>query len=190
MSAHFLKLVALGTSLIDTPFWTNELQTQLAKCVGAEVGVQRIAKSGATSRWGLEQKEQVVLAKPDVLLIEFAANDANVQRFVSVSESERNHAEIIRTVHQAKPDVQIYLLALNPTWGLRGLWIRPRLNSYYEIYHALAKPLGIGFIDVRPKWDRAAIQSTVPDGLHPTTQAMEEIAAPYIAEVVCGGLKR
>jgi hypothetical protein len=89
MSAHFLKLVALGTSLIDTPFWTNELQTQLAKCVGAEVGVQRIAKSGATSRWGLEQKEQVVLAKPDVLLIEFAAGDANLQRFVSVDLAPR-----------------------------------------------------------------------------------------------------
>jgi acyl-CoA thioesterase I len=100
--------------------------------VGAEVGVQRIAKSGATSRWGLEQKQQVVLAKPDVLLIEFAAGDANLRRFVSFSESERNHAEIIKTVHQAKPDAKIYLLALNPTWGLRGVWIRPRLDSYYE----------------------------------------------------------
>ena len=140
--------------------------------------MQRIAKSGATSRWGLEQKEQVVLAKPDVLLIEFAAVDANLRRFVSFSESERNHAEIIKTVHQAKPDAKIYLLALNPTWGLRGVWIRPSLDSYYELYRALAKTLGIGFIDVRPKWDRAAIQSTVPDGLHLTTRRWRKLRPP------------
>ena len=183
-----LKIVALGTSLTATPLWTGEFKVTLEACLRVGVGVQTVAKGGATSRWGIQQIEQVILGRPDVLLLEFAANDADLRRWISPSESKQNHVEIIQKVRRANPDIKVFLLAINPTWGVRGFWIRPRLDVYYGLYADLAKSLGVGFIDIRPRWHWNSIGDTVPDGLHPTSRAMMEIAVPYLVEIVCGQL--
>ena len=183
-----LKIIALGTSLTATPLWTGEFKVRLESCLRADVEVQTVAKGGATSRWGIQQTQQVILARPDVLLVEFAANDADLRRLISVAESKQNHVEIIQGVRLANPDIKVFLMAVNPTWGVRGSWIRPRLDAYYGLYADLAKSMGVGFIDIRPRWLWSSIGDTVPDGLHPTSRAMMEIVAPYLAEVVCGQL--
>ncbi len=138
-----------------------------------------------TSRWGLAQTPKLIADRPDVLLIEFAANDANLRRFVSPSESRSNHEEIIRAVRKAHPRARIFLIAVSPTWGARGFWIRPWLDRYYGLYALLAENEGVHFIDARPQWGISTIRETVPDGLHPTPQAMQQIVAPYVAQRVC-----
>ena len=180
-----LTVIALGTSLMATPLWTGELRAQIERCTQRQVQLEVVAKSGMTSRWGLEQTSSLIEARPDILLIEFAANDANLRRFITRSESRRNHETIIRAVRQAQPKIKIFLIAINPTWGLRGFWIRPWLDRYYDLYVSLAEIEHVEFIDIRPRWGLGTIHETIPDGLHPTPQAMERIAAPYIAEIVC-----
>lgn len=180
-----LKILALGTSLTATPLWPDQLKVQMENCLQQPVEVQVIARRGMTSRWGLEQTERVVLAKPDLLFIEFAANDADLRRWLFLPESKQNHIKLIQAARAANPHIKIILWAVNPTWGIRS-WIRPRLNAYYGLYPGLAQEQpDVSFVDVRPKWDWKQIGETVPDGLHPTPQAMIAIAGPNLAEPAC-----
>lgn len=183
-----LKIVALGTSLTATPLWVDKLRTDIQSCVRRDVHVEVVARSGATSRWGVAQIQQVIRATPDVVTMEFAANDANLRRFVSLSESRRNHEAIISAVHQALPTANIFVFAVSPTWGPRGAWIRPWLADYYALYPRLADTRRVGFIDARPEWDLSALRSTIPDGLHPTGPAMAKFVAPILAKAVCASV--
>jgi acyl-CoA thioesterase I len=180
-----LKIVALGTSLMASPGWTDKVRSLVEQCARAPVALDVVAKSGATSRWGLAQTPKLIADGIDVLLMEFAANDSNLRRFVSLSESRSNHEEIIRAVRKAHPSAKIFLVAVSPTWGPRGFLIRPWLERYYALYAQLAETEGVDFIDARPRWDMSTIRETVPDGLHPTPQAMQRILAPYVADRLC-----
>jgi hypothetical protein len=84
---------------------------------------------------------------------------------------------------------EIFLIAVSPTWGLRGFWIRPWLDRYYGLYAQLAQTEGVDFIDARPQWDMSTIRKTVPDGLHPAPQAMQQIVAPYVARRICAAFE-
>jgi acyl-CoA thioesterase-1 len=185
-----LKIIALGTSLMATPGWTEEVRSLVEQCARQSVALDVIAESGVTSRWGLSQTPKLIADGVDVLLIEFAANDANLRRFVSLSESRGNHEEIIGAVRKAHPAAKIFFIAVSPTWGLRGFWIRPWLDRYYALYAQLAETEGVDFIDARPQWDMGTIRKTVPDGLHPTPQAMQQILAPYVAGRICAAYER
>ena len=172
-----------------TAGWTGEVRSLVERCTQRSVALDVVAKSGVTSRWGLSQTPKLIADAVDVLLVEFAANDANLRRFVSLSESRGNHQEIIRAVRKAQPSAKIFLIAVSPTWGLRGFWIRPWLDRYYGLYAQLAQTEGVDFIDARPQWDISTIRKTVPDGLHPAPQAMQQIVAPYVARRICAAFE-
>jgi lysophospholipase L1-like esterase len=183
-----LKIVALGTSLTATPGWVADVGTRVEQCTQRDVQTKVFAKGGATSRWGLSQIEQVAASKPDAILIEFAASDSNLRRLVSLAESHSNHQKLIQDLRQAQPNIRIFLIAVVPTWGLRGSWIRPWISRYYELYPALAESEHVGFVDARPQWRLSHLHDDVPDGVHPTQKAMLDNVAPIVAGSVCNAL--
>ncbi|WP_430516656.1 SGNH/GDSL hydrolase family protein [Bradyrhizobium yuanmingense] len=180
-----LKILALGTSLTATPLWVERLRTDVQNCAGRDVEIEVVARNGANSRWGLSQIQHVIDAKPDVVTIEFAVNDASLRHLVSLGESRKNHENIIALIRRALPAAKIVLFAVSPTWGARGVWIRPWLTDYYALYPRLADTLQVSFVDARPAWDKYDAGSAIPDGLHPTGQAMSEFVAPVLAKAIC-----
>lgn len=179
-----LRIVALGTSLTRNSGWPDRLAERLAVCSGRAVSVEQIAKVGANSSWGLAQADRVVAARPDLVLVEFAVNDADLTDGLSLSRADANHRALVAAIRAAAPEAQLVLMTTNPAHGLRGL-IRPWLAAHNAQYRSLAAEQGLGLIDLAPIW-RAALaegdaRAMLPDGLHPTEAAVEQVALPVIA---------
>lgn len=182
-------VVTVGTSLTASIDWQPILAARLTRCWGRPVEVLRVAESGVTSRWGLEQIDRIAALRPDFVIIEFAMNDANWRRFVSRAESRANIVAIGRRLRERLPDVSIHLMTTNVVHGLRGL-MRPNVDVFYGQYRAVAASEGWGLIDIAPKWralSAKALTEAIPDGIHPTLQAFEAVAIPEIVSALCPG---
>ena len=174
----------VGTSLTAATTWPEALELRLAECIEFPVMVQRVARPGATSAWGLERLPEIIATAPDLVFIEFAINDADLRIGHSLTESRRNHAELIRALREAKPAVAIYLMTTNPALGaLRKR--RPLLAAHYESYHELATELQTGVVDIRPRWQgRETLRQDLPDGLHPTDESAGAVIVPALAPLI------
>lgn len=181
-----VTVVALGTSLTASNDWQRTLARALEACWGAPVQVLRVAESARTSAWGREQIERVAGHQPDVVLVEFAMNDANWRRLVSRAESRANTVAIGEGIRRRVPGVAIYLMTTNNVHGLRGL-MRPSVASYYEQYRDIAREHGFGLVDAHRAWrslPAETLRRLVPDGVHPTLAAFEEVAIPVIVSAL------
>lgn len=175
------RIVALGTSLTARATWPERVAEQLASC-GLAATVDIVARPGVGSGWGLRQLGRVVAADPDVVLVEFAINDAALHRLTPLAVSRRRHRQLLTRL-AADTDAEIVLLVTNPVEGLRNRLLRPGLDTYYELYRTLARAQGVGAIDVRAAWARlpaAERRGLLPDGLHPSVTADQQITAPAV----------
>jgi lysophospholipase L1-like esterase len=188
-SAEPLTVVAVGTSLTEAIDWPQRLEARLSACSGGRpVRVERVAKSGMTSDWGLGQIERIAAFRPDILLIEFAINDANWRRLVSRERSRANTVAIAHEIRRRRPAVQVFLMTTNVVHGLRGL-MRPSVGAYYDMYRKIAAAEDFGLIDLEPEWAKLsgqALRRAIPDGVHPTPEAFAEIALPTIVSALAG----
>jgi lysophospholipase L1-like esterase len=172
-----LKIVTLGTSLSARGGWQEPLRHSLEACLDSEVTVVNLAKSGMTSDWGLTQIDKVVAERPDVVLVEFAANDADVTEFMSLGHSGANITAIVSRLRESETRPAVYVMAMNPVSGLRGM-MRPFLEDYEAMHAEAGRKAGAGFIDHRPAWARlssAEIASAIADGLHPDHAAASRV---------------
>lgn len=172
-----VTMTFLGTSLTrDLP--RAALENALTNCLKHPVTVQIIAKGGETSRWGLTQIEQVIASAPDLLFMEFTINDADLRRRVSLSESAKNHRALLDAVSAALPGTRIVLLRLNRAYGTRAL-LRPRQAAYDRQLTAFDRPI----LDLRPEWS-ARGKDALPDGIHPTPEAVHAITLPALTRAI------
>lgn len=184
-----LKIVAFGTSLTAGGRWTQDLQATLAQCLRRPVSVGTVAISGATSDWGMSAINQVISPAPDIVLVEFTANDAAVHRVISLSRSRRNLERMVDALRARLPGVRILVMAMNPIHGLRGL-MRPFLDIYVEAHREVMHAKGLEFVDHRPAWwgfseeQRAA---AIPDGAHPLPEAAAAVIVPALVARIVGG---
>ena len=188
-AAEPLTIVALGTSLTEGSDWPQRLGARLSACWQWPVHVESVARSGMTSTWGLQQVERVASFRPDIVLVEFAMNDANWRRFVSRERSRANVVAIGRGIRERAPRARLFLMTTNVVHGLRGM-MRPNVGAYYELYRAIAASEGLGLIDLAPIWaalPREALRRAVPDGVHPPPDAFERVALSAVAAAVSGG---
>ena len=177
-----LKIAAVGTSLTAQGGWQVPLQNDMTECLGVPVTVTNHARSGETSRWGLLNIDAILADRPDIILIEFAANDAALNRFISLSQSVDNMRRIVRAVRAQNSRAIIIIQAMNPLWGYRR-WVRPFLDQYIEAHAALAQELGVDFVDHRPLWtaySNAEIKRMIPDGVHPLPGYSASMVATHI----------
>lgn len=183
-----LKIVAFGTSLTARGRWQPALETGLAACLHRPVKVDSVAKSGETSLWALTQIDRVIADQPDIILIELYANDATLQRFVSLSRSRENIGDILDRLRQRLPQTRIIVMAMNPFSGLRGL-IRPFVDSYISAHQAEAQKRGLEFVDHRPNWERLTpddLATAIPDGAHPLPDIAAKIIVPELVRHIAG----
>ncbi len=185
-------LVAFGTSLTAGGSWPDELVSAIGADGGETLRLRRVAAGGAGSDWGLASVERVIALKPDLVLIEFAINDADIRNLTTLARSEASHLAIITALRSALPTVKIALVTTNPAFGPRG-WIRPQLAQYYASYHRIAATQGVQVIDAYPRWRQALAHGDrwrlIPDGVHPTAEASREILLPVVTAGVAALLE-
>lgn len=176
------RIVFMGTSLTAGNPWPEAVTTQLEICLKRPMQNFRIAQGGATSVWGLAQVDRVVAKAPYLILLEFAINDADVRRGLSLQDSRDTHRSLILRLQQGVPDAQIILLTMNPATGLRRL-LRPRLAAYYALYSDLAETHNIGLIDLYPRWQRrATLAQDLIDGVHPQPDSASAVIVPVVTK--------
>ncbi|MGO7335828.1 SGNH/GDSL hydrolase family protein [Rhizobium leguminosarum] len=183
------KIVTFGTSLTERGGWQLPLQDALSKCLGRPVLVDSVARSGATSEWALEKIGDVIAAKPDVVLVEFYANDAALNRFMTVGRSRQNMAMILGQLKQQLPHARIIVMGMNPIFGLRG-FIRPFINSYIDAHRQLAIEMGLDFYDNQPAWAELSpdeLAAAIPDGSHPLPPAASTVIVPGLTQEIASG---
>ncbi|MEH3145452.1 MAG: SGNH/GDSL hydrolase family protein [Methylobacterium frigidaeris] len=182
-----VRIVTLGTSLTARHGWQPDLAARLQAAWGRPVTVHAVARGGAGSRWGLGQVAAVLAHDPDIVLIEFAANDADLRRRTGLSESRDNHVRLIAAIRERRPGTRIHLMTMSPQHGLVRRWIlRPFMDAYSDQYAALSREAGVGLIDVRPLWREDSVDPgrDIPDGAHPTRAATLRITVPAIVRAL------
>jgi lysophospholipase L1-like esterase len=186
-AAGELRLVVLGTSLTQGGTWPEALGAALNACSARPVTVLRVARAGAHSGWGLDQAATVAALRPDLVLIEFAINDADLRDGPGLAAARANHLALVAALGAAWPQARLVLMTMSPAFGPRGL-MRPRLEAHHAQYRAMAAAGDLGLIDLAPLWARALSpdrrRGLMPDGLHPTDAAVRDVALPaMIAQV-------
>ena len=166
-----LRIVAFGTSLTAKNDWPDALGPVLETCRGAPVEIRRVAKPGAGSAWALGDVDAVIAAAPDLVLLEFAINDAEIRKGAALATARETHDRILTALKAGLPEAQILLMTMNPAHGLRGL-ARPYLADHYAQYRALAESHGVGLLDLYPRWRAAppevpALRGRAPSERHP-----------------------
>lgn len=187
VSADHAIVSAMGTSLTRDGGWLDALGRELGECLGKQVYTLNHGISGGTSKDGIEILADVTAAQPDIILIEYAMNDASVHRFISLEESVRNMTTIIDEVRKVLPRTRIFVQATNPAHGLKG-WARPFLDSYYDAHLDLGTNLNIGTIDHRPIWRNLSseyIEMAIPDGVHPLPEYSINMTLQTITSSIC-----
>jgi lysophospholipase L1-like esterase len=186
--AQPLRIVTFGTSLTARGGWQDGLQDMLRTCTGTPVSIGIVALSGASSEWGVTALDEVVRSRPDVVLIEFAINDAALQNLVTIGRSRGNLLKMIDRLQELRPAPRIAVMAMNPAWGMRGL-VRPFLKSYLDAHRKLAESRNVAFLDHGPAWrglTTEAFHEAIPDGIHPRAEVTSRLINPSIASWIVG----
>lgn len=175
-----LHIVTFGSSLTAGNAWPDRLGTALSLCLDQPVLVERVAAPGANLRWGQAALDQVIARAPDVVLIEFAINDADLRDGVSLTQAKTRLEAILTRLRTELPQTQPVLLTMSPATGLRG-WLRPRLAAHYAQVTEIAAAQDLGAIDLYPRWLAAGLtRAEMPDGLHPTDAATARVVDPAL----------
>jgi acyl-CoA thioesterase-1 len=185
-------VAAFGTSLTHQAGWLQPLEKKLTRCLGRQVTVLDFGRSGASSEWGVTAVGAVIRSRPDVVLVEFSANDAAWFKGFSLRRSQENTTQIVRAIKEALPTAKIFLMTMNPVFGPRG-WIRPNIDAYYDMYKLLADELGVGYIDNRKSWNgltNEELRAGIPDGAHPLPDLAARILVPTLARAIGSGTCR
>lgn len=188
VTAAPLKIVTFGTSLTARGGWQASLEEDLERCLRHAVDVAIVAKSGATTEWGLSSVDRVIAERPAIVLVEFYANDAALNRWMSVSRSRENFSTILERLKTGLPDARIYMMVMNPMSGLRGA-IRPFLSSYISAHRSVAVERNVAIIDHSNGWlmlPAEELSTAIPDGAHPVASTAAKVMVPTIVKAIAG----
>lgn len=178
-----VAILTLGTSLTANYQWPQELAELLAERYGPGTQVENKARAGATSRHALEQFNTRRTLNPDIVLVEFVANDADWLDGLNLGASRANHMALIASIREKSPRSKVVLVIMGPVFGLRGA-IRPRLTDYYAMYRQLAASNDVALIDLSLSWERllaeADSKDLFPDGIHPQQSAASQVVLPAL----------
>lgn len=185
-AAQPLRIVAFGTSLTAGGTWPADLAQALETCLGTSVQMVVIARPGMGSAWALEAVPQVLAAAPDLVLMEFAINDADLLDGVSLAQSAAQHRQILDRLRDSAPDRRVLLMTMSPVTGLIRRAQRPWLRRYHRLYAELAEEADTGVMDFTARWeaDPEHLRAQQPDGLHPTAAAASALMVPPLATTI------
>lgn len=179
------SVVVYGTSLSHTSAWPRALQEYFDTHFPGLVTFVNSAQSGQHSNWGLANLQERVLAhQPDVVFLEFSANDAATKHGISLEKSAANLDEMVSALRQQNPRVSIVLQTMSQCWdspdepmGKKSASDRPHLEEYYSVYRRYAREQALPLLDHNLDWlnlqrqDEAKFKRWLPDGAHPASEA-------------------
>jgi lysophospholipase L1-like esterase len=169
--------------------WVTYLRRALSPNTDGLITVTNAAKWGSDSDWGLKKlRSRVLTHEPDVVLLEFSVNDADIRRSVSMSRSRENLLAMIQRIGEHDKSCNIVLMTMNPAFG-RPLSDRPRLEDYYQIYRDVAEDQALLLVDHMDTWRRLLahhpeMSKHFPDGLHPDATACERVILPNVLQAL------
>jgi lysophospholipase L1-like esterase len=181
-----LRVVSFGTSLSAGGGWQVDLCARLQRELARDVAVMIHAKPGASSAWGVQTVANVAALNPDLVLLEFAINDASLLRGVSLGQSQANLVQMVTALQSNAPRRQIMLMTMNPAFGMKGM-VRPLLGRHYALCRQVATDLQLGFVDLGAEWAKLPareLRHAIPDGLHPTPEAGRKVIVPPLAQAI------
>jgi len=158
------RIVAFGTSLTARNAWPDGLAARLTDCLGHPVAVIREAAVGMGSDWGLTRIDAVAAQDPDLVLIEFAANDADLLDADGLAAARIRHVALLKALRTALPEARLMLMTMNPVGGLHRVK-RARLAAHHAMYRDLARADDVG-------------------GLHPDDAATAAVVVPALAGLI------
>lgn len=185
-------VVVYGTSLSIGGAWAKALDEYFAKEFPGQVTFINSAKAGMHSNWGVENLQARVLERrPDLVFIEFSANDAATKHGISKEKSAANLEQMVKALRQQDPQVDIVLQTMNPAWDSPKIEKnygsdRPELPAYYEVYRSYAKANQVPLADHYPVWlkmqteELERYKEAVPDGIHPNSEASRATTWPTV----------
>ncbi len=186
------KLVTYGTSLTETGGWVNILRMHLTERYGENAVVINSAKSAMWSGWGVENlDERVISLDPDLVVLEFAVNDAFLEYETSVEQARANMLDMITRIKKHNRKCEIVILVTNPMADVH-LERRPDYLSYYEEYRAIARENKLRLADAFPVWkalldlDPKTYFSLVPDKIHPMVAGSLLVTVPVVESALYG----
>lgn len=166
--------------------WVTALRTWLQARYPQGATLLNASRWGATSTWARANLERRVIDHhPDCVMLEFAINDADERRNVSLGTARQNLDEMVARIRARLPACRVILLTTHHCVG-RYAERRPELARYYSLYRECAAELGLGLIDLEPLWARwlnlhpYQLEQYLPDGLHPSFLANRELLFPVI----------
>ncbi len=186
-------VVVYGTSLSINGEWARALGAWFKEEFPGKVSFINSAKAGMHSNWGVENLQKRVLEKnPDLVFIEFSANDAATKHHISLEKSEANLDQMVKSLRERNPKVDIVLQTMNPAWdsptnpAKKYGSDRPNLEAYYEVVRRFAHEHSLPLVDNYPNWARmrnespAKFQQAVSDGIHPQSGPSKEVTWPAV----------
>lgn len=202
-----VKIVTLGTSLTGGTWrWVDVMTEWLEEAYPGQVYLENLGVGASASmtvpfmegneyiwkKCGLDRIPEAIAAKPDVVFIEFAVNDAYVAYEISVMQSRKNLESMIRSLQEANPGIEIILQTMNliidmPELGIAPSSDRPDLLEYHEMYRQVAEEYGIQIIDHYPNWKefyeregKEEFLKLVTDGIHPNLEGYRNVLLPEL----------
>ena len=178
-----LRITVLGTSLSHNELWTASLETALETCLGPSQ-VTVIARPGAGVQWGLSQITAVAETAPDLVLVEFAINDADLREGRTRAQANAQTQTLFQRLAETLPTVSLVEMTMSPASRLRGV-LRPSLAARYDDVITRAQDGPHGAIDLYTRWLALPPgQRGLADGLHPDPQIAETVTVPPVRDYI------
>jgi acyl-CoA thioesterase-1 len=130
--------------------------------------VENQGVSGDTSTDGLARIDNVIAAKPVLVLLEFGGNDG--LRGIPVEATKKNLAEMIERLQAAKIRVVLLGITLPPNYGPD--YVEPFTKMFPELakkYHLAYMPFLLAHVYEHPEMMQ-------PDGIHPNGAGNQVVA--------------
>jgi acyl-CoA thioesterase-1 len=162
-----INLVVLGDSISaganasgfigakpNTPPYPDLVAHGLQALGSSRVALKNLSVGGTKSEWGVSRIPDVLLARPDLLIIAFGMNDAFHTRdtdAVSPEQYRQNIGKIIKATHEARPGCEFILVAPmmgNEEWDDLQ---QDRFPAFRDALQELEGP-GVAVADVTSLW--------------------------------------
>jgi acyl-CoA thioesterase I len=166
--ACFGDSLTAGLGIESTASYPADLQ-RLLDAAGYHYRVVNEGVSGDTTKDGLQRIDQVLAHKPQIVVLEFGGNDG--LRGLPVSAAQRNIATMIERLQHSGAKVALAGISLPPQYG------SDYIAQFDSIYPTLAKQFRLPLLPFILQ-DVYGVEGDIqPDGVHPTAQGAEQVAA-------------
>jgi acyl-CoA thioesterase-1 len=165
--AAFGDSLSAGLGLDPGQSYPDDLQ-RLLDAAGYRYRVVNLGESGDTTTDGVERLPTVVALHPEIVILEFGANDG--LRGQPIAIAERNQAEMIETLQKAGARVILAGMTLPRNYGPEYI------HAFERMYVDLAKQYKLVRIPFFLEGVGGNPALTQPDGLHPTAEGAAIVA--------------